>query len=136
MASIRRATDDGCYGRNSLPQSEATPQPYIPEHGHANVPPPLNYMPEVSVRISFGVSLYRICLEHDGTLFEAALPMHCSVSGTQWNSPTQHSSVLEQRYYRPEPYVNDMARRYNVWTDAQQCVPFAPATTTASITLY
>jgi hypothetical protein len=47
--TIRRNTGDGCYGRNSLPQPEATLQPYSPEHEHGNPPPPPRCVPEVSV---------------------------------------------------------------------------------------
>lgn len=51
MAYTREDTGDGCYGRNSLPQSEATPQPYSPEQEqeHANAPPPPHCVSAVSV---------------------------------------------------------------------------------------
>ena len=49
---IHRDTGDGGYGQNSL-QSEATPQPYSPEHERANAPPPPHCMLTVSVRRFF-----------------------------------------------------------------------------------
>ena len=50
MAYTRKDTGDGCYGQNSLSQSEATPQPYSPEQEqHANAPPPPHCVLAVSV---------------------------------------------------------------------------------------
>jgi hypothetical protein len=61
--------------------------------------------------------------------------VHCSSYVPQWNAPTLHSSVQDQRYGMREPYVNGMARGYGVWADAQQGAPFTPAAgmATASI---
>jgi hypothetical protein len=127
--AIRGDTGNGCYGGNSLPHSETTPLLYSPEHEHGNAPPPPQSVP--------GVSVLRCihCLERDDPLFEAALPVHGSSYAPQWNTPTMHSSVQDQRYGVPVPYVNDMARSYNVWTDPRQSAPFAPATAMVSITL-
>ena len=75
----------------------------------------------------------RICLERDDTLFEAGLPVHSSGYATQWNAPTLHSSVQDQRYGWPVPYVNGVAGSYSVWTDAQQSASFAPVRAMASI---
>ena len=124
MASIRRDTGGG----NSLPQSEVTPQPHLSEHDRADMPLPPQSMPEVSV-----LRWIRICLERDEIIFEAALPAHCYSLAPQWNTPTPHSSVLDQRY-RMVPYVGDIARNHNVWTNPQQSVPFAPVKAMASIT--
>jgi hypothetical protein len=57
MASLPKDTGGGCYGRNSLPQSEATPQPYLPENDHVNVPTHPHYIPEVSVLWCISVPL-------------------------------------------------------------------------------
>jgi hypothetical protein len=76
--------------------------------------------------------VYRVFLERDDTLFKAALSVHGPNYDPRWNAPTLHSSVQDQRYGGPVPYVNDMARGYGVLTYAQQSTSFAPAT--ASIT--
>ena len=77
--------------------------------------------------------MYCICLERDDTLFEATLPVHSSGYAPQWNAPTLHTSVQDQRYGVTVPYVNDMDRGYGFWTDAQQSAPFAHMTAMASI---
>ena len=40
---------DGCYGRDSHNQSQPTLQSYLPEHEHANAPPPPHCFPAVRV---------------------------------------------------------------------------------------
>jgi hypothetical protein len=124
MAYTRKDTGDGCYGQNSFSQSEATPQPYSPEQEqHANAPPPPHCVLAVSVLQVFAF------LELDDIPFEVAPPVHCSSYLTQRNAPTLHSSAQaaqDQRYGMPMPYINDMARGYSGWTDAQQSAPFIP----------
>ena len=71
-------------------------------------------------------SVYRVCLELDDSLFEA-LPAHGSGYAPHWSAPTLHSSVQEQRYGGPVPYINDMAHGYGALTNAQQSTSFAPA---------
>jgi hypothetical protein len=79
--------------------------------------------------------VYLIYLECDDTIFEAALPAHSSGYAPQWNAPTLHSSVQDQRYGAPVAYVNDVVCGYGVWSDVQQSAPFAPASAMASINL-
>jgi hypothetical protein len=76
--------------------------------------------------------VHHIYLKHDDIILEAA-PF--SSYGPQWNAPTLHSNVQDQRYGMPGPYVNGMACCYDVLAGAQQSAPFTPAegTVTASI---
>ena len=71
--------------------------------------------------------MYHVCLELDDSLFEAALPAHGSGYAPHWSAPTLHSSVQDQRYGGPVPYVNDMAHGYGVLTGAHQSTSLAPA---------
>jgi hypothetical protein len=54
---ICRDAGDYCYQRNSLPRSEATPQPYSPEYEHAIAPPPPRCVSVVSILRSFAFDL-------------------------------------------------------------------------------
>ena len=72
--------------------------------------------------------MYRICLDRDDTHFEAVLPMHSSGYAAQWNAHTPHTSVQDQRYDAPVPYVNEVVCGYGVWSETQQSVPFTPLT--------
>lgn len=105
MAYTRRDTEGAFLGGNPLPSSEATPQP-SPEREHANPPPH--------------------CMQ------AAAPSVRCSSYDPQWNAPTLHSSVQDQRYDVPVPSVNGMAHSYGAWADAQQSAPFTPAAGTST----
>jgi hypothetical protein len=76
--------------------------------------------------------VYCICLERDDTCFEATLPVHSSGYAPQWNAPTLHTSVQDQRYGVTVPY-DDVDCGYGFWADAQQSTPFAHMTAMVSI---
>ena len=77
--------------------------------------------------------MYCICLERDDTRFEAVLRVHSSRYAAQWNTHTPHSSVQDQRYGAPVPYVNEVVCGYGVWSDTQQSAPFTSLTAMVSI---
>ncbi|KAH9993839.1 hypothetical protein BJV77DRAFT_343433 [Russula vinacea] len=108
--TAHRDTRYGYYGGNSLPYSQATPQPYSPRTTKP-------------MRLPHWVPT-------------AGLPVHSSGYATQWNAPTLHSSVQDQRYGWPVPYVNGVAGSYSVWTDAQQSASFAPVRAMNAVTPY
>ncbi|KAH9974499.1 hypothetical protein BJV77DRAFT_647379 [Russula vinacea] len=106
-----RDTWGGCHRGNPHSESEATPQP--------------SYSPELE---SVNVSLPPCCVP------AATLPVHSSGYAPQWNAPTLHTSVQDQRYGVTVPYVNDVDRGYGFWTDAQQSAPFAHMTAMNAVT--
>ena len=122
-----RDTEGGCYGGNSLPQSEVIPRSYAPELDHANAPPPPHCLPVSILRY------IEFCLECDDTIFEAVLSVHSSSYAPQWNAPPLHSSIHDQHYGAPVAYVNDVVCGYGVWSETQQSAPFAPGKAMASI---
>jgi hypothetical protein len=132
MAYPRRETEHAHLGGNPLPPSEATPQPYSPEHERASSPLPPHCVPAVSI-----LRCRHIYLKHDDIIFEVAPCAHCFSYDPQWtwSTPTLHSSVQDQRYGMPVPYVNGMARGYDVWDEAQQGAQFTPAEETATASI-